>query len=400
MESQFVKNITLALAKSFFYCPENGAPSIQVGKELGDFIFWLKYSEEAINRCASTLIKELGNDLGISEIQSSKRLLLDFSSFAFNTLDADFFAINMTDLCVDDILSDQHRSNLCFMFDEYVSAKKKKYPYMYTLQYAKLNGVIRLNDDISLYGFGEVDHLIEDIKTITGFNISRNLLDEEDIRNEPICRYARFSNRSLVLVYARSKVEAVESLDRLFGALCLTINAPFRINQLSIDDRINSFNRNSLHTEHIRVNLPSVYELDINDIAIAKLKEIFCEPSKRMNSALSFVAHGWTHDKRERFLNHFIALDALYGTVKDNKQAITKGVSRDATAIENISSKIRTIYDLRSKFVHGEISSFSGHGKYLSFVDAHGTDPLNSLFEILVECVLNYDGLYRKRASQ
>lgn len=400
MESQFVENITRALAKSFFYCPKNGAPSIQVGKDLGDLIFWLKYSEEAINRCASTLIKELGNELGISDIQSSKSLLLDFSSRAFNTLDADFFAINMTDLCVDDILSDQHRSNLCFMFDEYVSSKKKKYPYMYTLQYTSLNGVIRLNEDICLYGFGEVDRLIEDINTITGFTWSRNLLDEKDIKNEPICRYARLPNTSLILVYARSKVDAEESLNRLFGALCLTINAPFVINQLSIDDRINSFSQSSLHTEHIRVNLPSVYELDINDIVIAKLKEIFDAPSKRMNSALSFVAHGWTHDKRERFLNHFIALDALYGTGNDNRQSIIQGVSRDATAIENISSKIRTIYELRSKFVHGEITSFSSHCKYLSFVDKHGTDPLNSLFEILIECVLNYDGVCRKRASR
>ncbi|WP_411061280.1 hypothetical protein [Vibrio chagasii] len=394
MESQFVNNMTRALAQSFFYCPENGSPTIQVGGA-SSFTFWLRYDDEAINRCASDLIKELGSNLGINDIDSSKSLLLDFSSHAFSQLGADFSAINMTELCVDNILSDLHRSDMSILFDDYVTLKQKKYPYTYTFQCTNLRGTVRLNDDMYLYGSGEVERLIKDINSITGVNFPHKFLDEE----YPICRYARLPHTSLVLVYARSKVEAEELFNRLFGALCITVDSPFLINQMSVDDRINIFSQNSLCSGSIRVNLPSLYELNINERVIEKLEGIFHAPSKRMNSALSFVAHGWTHDERERFLNHFIALDSLYGRGgggDGNRRSIVHGVSRDAATIDNISSKIQIIYELRSKFVHGDITSFSSHGRYLNFVDKHGVDPLSSLFEILVQCVLNYDNACRK----
>jgi hypothetical protein len=114
-----------------------------------------------------------------------------------------------------------------------------------------------------------------------------------------------------------------------------------------------------------------------------------------MNSALSFIAHGWTNDKRERFLNQFIALDALYGKDKNNKASIIGGVSRDANNIVSIESKIKTIYELRSKFVHGEIPTFSNHGKYPKFVNEHGIDPIESLFEMVKACALNYRGIFK-----
>lgn len=398
MESQFVHNMTRALAQSFFYCPENGSPTIQVGGAR-NLIFWLRYDDEAINRCASHLIKELGVNLGINDIDSSKSLLLDFSSQAFSQLRADFSAINTSEQSVDSILSDQHRSDMSILFDDYVASKQKKYPYTYTLQFTSLRGIVRLNDDMYLYGSGEVERLIKDINSVTGVTFLHELFDDKDMQHESICRYARLPHTSLVLVYAKSKVEAEELFNRFFGALCVTVDSPFLINQMSVDDQVNIIYQNSLGFESIRVNLPSLYELSIDDRVIKKLEGIFHAPSKRMNSALSFVAHGWTNDERERFLNHFIALDSLYGRGgggDGNRRSIVQGVSRDASTITNISSKIQIIYELRSKFVHGDITSFSSHGRYLKFVDKHGVDPLSSLYEILVQCVLNYDNACRK----
>lgn len=46
------------------------------------------------------------------------------------------------------------------------------------------------------------------------------------------------------------------------------------------------------------------------------------------------------------------------------------------------------------QIVHGDISTLSAHVKYLKFVDRHGNDPVESLFEILKECVLNYQDVY------
>jgi hypothetical protein len=390
----FAKELTRNLARSFVYCPENGAPCIQVGRELGDIIFWLKYSDELINRCASSLIRELGSELGISDIQSSKKMLLDFTSDAFNSLNANFFLLSSdNDLCVDDLLSDTHRDHLIFMFEEYISSQKKKYPYIYTLQYTTANGAHKINDNLYLYGAGFIDYLLKDINKNTGIDISRRFLDEGDIIHQPIGRYIRLSRTAAVVAYARSKDEAAELLDQFFGALCLSIDHPFKINSMTIDNRINSFDESSIITQEFRANVPSVYSINLDAAAIDKLVKILYTPNKRMSSALSFTAHGWTHDKRERFLNQFIALDALYGTEKGNKSSIVNGVCRDAAVIKDVDSKIKNIYEIRSKFVHGEISTFSNHGKYLNFVDEHGVDPLKSLFEILVACVLNYGGL-------
>lgn len=387
-----------ALSKSFFYCPANGSPSIQVGKlHEGDFIFWLKYSDEAINKCASILIREFGNELGISNIESSKNIILKFSSYAFNAIDADFFSLNSEGKSVDDILSENHKSNLGIMFDDYIKSERKLQPYLYTLRYSNAKGVINLSDNIYIYGFGEVYKLLDDIKNKSGIEIPRDLLAEEYIQNDPIGKYFRLPDASAVLIYAYSKEEAIILINRLFGALCINVDFPFKINMLDVDNRMNSFEKTKLHTSKFRVNIPAVYKLNITPLVIDNLVKIFSSSNKRINSALSFISHGWTNDKRERFLNQFIALDALYGTANGNKASIKGGVCRDAIAIDSIQSKIEIIYDLRCKLIHGEISELSDHGKYLKFVDMHGIDPIYSLFEILKECVLNYGGLYERK---
>ena len=113
-------------------------------------------------------------------------------------------------------------------------------------------------------------------------------------------------------------------------------------------------------------------------------------PNERVASALSFIAHGWSHDLRERFINHFISLDALYGTERSNRKSIVNGVSQDANVIEKIHEKIDIIYELRSKFIHGEIPSLHKHKKYLSFVKDHGLEPVTTLYEIVSTCIKNY----------
>ncbi|WP_462150531.1 hypothetical protein [Pseudoalteromonas xiamenensis] len=365
----------------------------------GDIIFWLKYSDEDVNKCASRLIKELGSELGISNIQSAKEILLKFCSYAFNTIDADFLSLTSQDEPVSTIFSQQHRNNLSTLFVDLIDSQKVLKPYVYTIRHANTDGMHRLTNNLCIYGSGQIESLLGDMRARTGINFPLEALDDKDLRRNPIGRYKLLPDSSAVLVYARSINEAVEELDRLFGALCVTIDAPLKINQDTVDCRINSFDSTSITTRQIRSNLPSVYEINLSDDVVVNLRKIFSSPTKRMKSALSFIAHGWTHDKRERFLNQFIALDALYGTERNNKASIVGGVSRDACDIVGIESKIKTIYELRSKFVHGEISIFSNHGKYPKFVDEHGIDPIESLFEIVRVCALNYQGVYKVEQS-
>lgn len=71
----------------------------------------------------------------------------------------------------------------------------------------------------------------------------------------------------------------------------------------------------------------------------------------------------------------------MYGNNAGNKISIVGGVCRDAINIFDVSSKIEIIYDLRCKFVHGDISTLSAHVKYLKFIDRHGSDPVESLLK-------------------
>ncbi|WP_394131203.1 hypothetical protein [Shewanella maritima] len=360
-----------------------------------DIIFWLKYNDEDVNRCASRLIKEIGCEIGVSNIQSAKEILLNFCSYAFNTIDADFFSLTSFNEPVSTIFSQQHSNNLSILFVDYIDSQKALKPYIYTIRYANTDGVHRLTNNLFIYGSGQIASLLGDMRERTGINFPLEVLDEQDLRREPIGRYKLLPDSCAVLIYARSINEAVEELDRLFGALYATIDEPLRINQDTVDCRINSFDSTNITTRQIRSNLPSVYEINLSDEVVCNLQKIFSSPTRRMLSALSFIAHGWTHDKRERFLNQFIALDALYGLDRSNKASIVGGVSRDASDIVGIESKIKTIYELRSKFVHGEISIFSNHGKYPKFVDEHGIDPIESLFEIVRVCTINYRGVYK-----
>lgn len=396
MDTSFASSITTDLSNAFFYCPKDGVPSIQIGEFVaGDIVFRLKYNDEEVNKCASRLIKELGSELGISNIQSAKEILLKFCSYAFNTIDADFLSLTSLDEPVKSIFSQQHRNILSALFVDHIDSQKAPKPYVYTIRYANTDGVHRLTNNLCIYGSGQIENLLGDMRARTGINFPLEELDDKNLRREPIGRYKLLPDSSAVLVYARSINEAVEDLDRLFGALCATIDAPLRINQETVDCRINYFDSTSITTTQIRSNLPSVYEINLSDEVLGNLQKIFSSPTKRMKSALSFIAHGWTHDKRERFLNHFIALDALYSIERSNKASIIGGVSRDASDIVGIKSKIKIIYELRSKFVHGEISTFSNHGKYPKFVDEHGIDPIESLFEIVRICVLNYQRIYK-----
>lgn len=396
MKVSFANRMATALSKSFFYCPANGFPSIQIGKPYeGDFIFSLKYDVESINKCASILIREFGNELGLSDIQGAKNLLLKFCSEAYNCIDADFGSLCPGNNCVNDIITRVHRRNISEMFKEYILSRVRAYSYIYSLGNVCFAGKLKLSDDLYLYGSDEAVSLLADIKIKTGVEIPRSFFDEDEMQHEPIGKYFRQSKSSVVVAYASSKDEAVEMFNRLFGALCLAVDNPFVINRVTVNNLIESFEVGNYHVSEFRVNMPSVYNLNITDSVSAILAKILSSPSKRMLSALSFIAHGWRNDKRERFLNQFIALDAMYGTNNGNKNSIIGGVCRDAAKIIDVGSKIEIIYELRCKFVHGDVSSFSDHGNYLTFIDRHGVDPIVSLFEILKECALNYNGIYK-----
>ncbi|HFI7845707.1 TPA: hypothetical protein ACGSDF_002955 [Escherichia coli] len=395
MKVAFSNGMINKLCKSFFYSHGKEQPCIQVGKALEDFVFWLAYNDEEIAKCASRLLKAYGPQLGISDLHNAKRLLLGFCSEAFNRIDADFLSLNPDKICVDDIITQVHRKNLSEMFKYYILSRIKLCPYIYNLGCAGFDGKLELRENLFLYGPGLGVELLSDIKDKTDIKVPVDFYDDEYMRHKPIGKYFRQSKSCLVVAYASSEDKAVKMFDSLFGALCLAVDNPFAINRVAVNNLVESFGVGKYHESEFRVNIPSVYNLNITNSALAILTKILSSPDKRMLSALSFIAHGWRDDKRERFLNQFIALDAMYGTNNGNKNSIIGGVCRDAAKIIDIDSKIGIIYELRCKFVHGDISSLSDNDGYRKFIDSYGVDPIVSLFEILKECVLNYNGTYK-----
>ncbi|EOZ1369897.1 HEPN domain-containing protein [Enterobacter hormaechei] len=394
MKIAFARGMINRLCRCFFYRHNKEIPCIQVGKPLQDIIFWLKYNDEEVAKCASALLRNYGEKLGISDLHSAKQLLLSFCSEAFNCIDADFLSLNPEQRSVDSIISKVHRENLCEMFGYYITSQMKLYPYIYNLRCVRFDGQLKLQDNLYLYGPGQGAALLSNIKSKAGIDVYESFFDEKDIRDEPIGRYFNHSYSTVVLIYAPSQQDAVEMLNLLFGGLCVTVNNPFTINSCDVNNKIESFSEGRYHISNFRVNIPSLLTLNIDGLVCEQLVKILSRSDKRVLSALSFIAHGWGSDRRERFLNQFIALDAMYGNNAGNKASIIGGVCRDAISIFDVRSKIEIIYELRCRFVHGDISTLSAHVKYLKFVDCHGSDPVESLFEILKECVLNYQGVY------
>lgn len=392
MRNEFKQSLIKKLTKSFFYCPVNGAPAIQVGKyDSGSFIFHLKYDNSEINKCAALLINELGDELAINDMKEAKDIILKAMSVGFDAIDANFFTLEESDGAVYNILSDVHLSNLEVMFEEYVSSRKKKYPYFYLLRYTKLSGYVDLNANVKLFGNGLIDSLLKDINDNVDIEFKSSILDEPYMKGEQLELYRRHNDTAMVLIYSKSDEDAIYNLNQVFGALCVSIDNPFKINQLTVYNFLGFIKEDRIGVFTARINLPSVYEIVINESAIERIKRLFSSENQRLKSALSFIAHGWTSDERERFMNHFIALDALYGTEYKNRKSIVNGVTLDTASIDDIESKIGTIYDLRSKFIHGEIPSLHRHFEYLKFVGEHGLDPLSTVFHILVECLRNYN---------
>ncbi|HBN5386635.1 TPA: hypothetical protein MDG15_004581 [Citrobacter freundii] len=394
MKVAFARGMINRLCKCFFYRHDKEMPCIQVGKPLQDLIFWLKYNDEEVAKCASALLRNYGQELGMSDLQTAKQLLLSFCSDAFNCIDADFLSLNPEQRSVDSIISKVHRTNLSEMFECYIISRMKFYPYIYNLGCVRFDGQLKLQENLYLYGPGQGAALLSNIKSKAGIDVPSSFFDEKDIRDEPIGRYFNQASSTVILTYASSQQDAVEMLNRLFGGLCVTVTNPFAINSCDVNNKIESFSEGKYHISNFRVNIPSLLMLNIDDLVCERLIKILSRSDKRVLSALSFIAHGWGNDGRERFLNQFIALDAMYGNNAGNKISIVGGVCRDAINIFDVSSKIEIIYDLRCKFVHGDISTLSAHVKYLKFIDRHGSDPVESLFEILKECVLNYQGVY------
>lgn len=393
LDKSFIKRV----AECFGYCHDwrVNVPNIQVGgmDSLGGIVFWLHYDDVEINKCSGILLHAAGKALSINSLADAKKFILEAMSIGFDRVGK--FLPFTPDYKMSDVLDEKDYENLYQIFMERIKEKNKKKAYFYPIQNVRMKGVLKLSNDMVLYGAGNLDEVRSDLYNTDKIKIDEDTIKKIDTREFALHRYL-YNNVGLLRVNAKSKEEALHMMDCFFGALCSVISKPFLINACTVSNTLSSIKKGTVTTEQARINIPSVMRIVVEDEEKNKLQKIFSSPTQRLLSALSFVAHSWTFHERDRFINQVIALDALYGIDRENKSAIVRGVSRDAGKISDVAGKIDLIYTFRNKFVHGEVPSLAKHNKYKHFIQEHGENPLEILFEVIRCCVANYGGVSKK----
>ena len=390
----FIKRV----AGCFGYCHDMrvNTPNIQVGGQDGSrgIIFWLHYDETEINKCSAILLREIGKSISINSLDDARELILDSMSVGFDKVNKSLSYIQ--GYRVSDILDLHDYECLYQALKNAITERNKKRAYFYSIQNVRMEGVLSVTNDMRLYGAGCINEVISDLSQMDGIRINETII--KDFTSEAFALHDYLNNNAgLLRVNAKSKEEALHMMDCFFGALCTVISNPFSINCCKVSQWLSSIENGSTKIEEAKINIPSVMKLIIDDKEKKRISKILsASTNKRLSSALSFIAHAWSTYERDRFINQVIALDALYGIDRENKSAIVRGVSRDASNISDVGRKVDLIYMFRNKFVHGEIPSLEKHPKYKLFIEEHGANPLAILNEIIRSCINNYNGLSKK----
>lgn len=113
---------------------------------------------------------------------------------------------------------------------------------------------------------------------------------------------------------------------------------------------------------------------------------------QRAKVASHFVNYALTTRDLQRFVNLFIALDALFGIKGKSKKTIVEGVTRvDRMESEDKwSEKIQLLYNLRSDIVHADISRKEEWEKYRDYRIDYKTDPFDDIEHMVLSSLRNY----------
>jgi len=108
----------------------------------------------------------------------------------------------------------------------------------------------------------------------------------------------------------------------------------------------------------------------------------------------AFIASHFYHsaifrDDIEKFINHFIVLDALLGNRNYVEQSIIDNI-RKIIEDDDISEKVKLLYNLRSELIHGGSSSIDNWKYYDHYFYKYDTSPIDDIEHISSVCLANY----------
>lgn len=102
------------------------------------------------------------------------------------------------------------------------------------------------------------------------------------------------------------------------------------------------------------------------------------EGRNRSNSAAHFVNRGMNGGDIERYINYFIALDALFGRRGSVEASIVSGV-KSLTGADSWSEKVPKLFDLRNELVHGGCRHVKEWRSYRSYYQHFDSRPENDI---------------------
>lgn len=138
------------------------------------------------------------------------------------------------------------------------------------------------------------------------------------------------------------------------------------------------------------INLDSEYQLKIQKffLRLEKLsKKIF---KNKMSVCLHNYSLGLQSNSDIAFIHYFIALDALYGTDKGNRNSIIKGIL--SLKLENFDEKrAERLYRLRGALIHGGIKSCKDWINYRDYLRKYKSEPFSDLQRILATAIVDFN---------
>ena len=120
-------------------------------------------------------------------------------------------------------------------------------------------------------------------------------------------------------------------------------------------------------------------------------KNIDGEKQRRATVASHFIISAIFNSDYERFINFFIALDALFGDRKNVKETIVSGVN-SLFNDSKIKNKVELLYELRSELVHGGCSTILDWKKFEHYDRTFKTDPIRDIESIAMNSLVYYWG--------
>ena len=173
-----------------------------------------------------------------------------------------------------------------------------------------------------------------------------------------------------------SRTRYIFTLRELFGGHCI------------FDDGL-EFTYGDSHT-------PSVYK-DIELIArdrrwldiIDEILSSSTRQSRRKVSALEYFYRGWSLDETERFPQHCMALDALYGSGSVGAtDAFVNGVGTTLSSPVD-EGRLRLLMRIRGDFIHGRSPDVYDGENYAKYFKKYRVDPIRDLSLITERALAN-----------